>query len=244
MQKQKGEDMSQLLIADSTVRSILKWGAIALLIMVAIIAIVLLAMPRKTLKLIVEKVKTYFNAHKTFGEILRFLIVGGIATLIDMFVMGVVMYFMQRDIYPSFLNVFINSPNPSTTATIVGTTVGFIVGTIVNYILSILFVFNEKGKSKTAGGFVAFVVLSVIGLFINIGGMYLGYNIIGWNQWIVKIIMVIVVLIYNYISKRLLLFTNKKLKTTNNKSTESETNPLNEADQNSGSDKKDGMPNA
>ncbi len=203
--------MSQLLIADNTIRQILKWGGIALLIIVIIFALIVFLMPRKVLKSIVEKVKNYFNLHKTFGEILRFLIVGVIATLVDMFVMGVVMYFMEPDIYPSFLNVFVNTPNPSTLATIVGTAVGFAVGVIVNYILSIIFVFNEKGNSKTATGFLTFLVLSVIGLVINMGGMYLGYDVIGWNQWLVKIIMVVLVLIYNYISKRLILFRNKKI---------------------------------
>lgn len=204
--------MTNLLIADSTVKTLLIYFAIALVSLLAIFAAVLLIMPRKTLKAIVEKIKAYFAVHKTFGEILRFIIVGGIATIVDMFMMGVTMYLMQKEIYPSFLNAFVNTPHPSTLATVVGTAVGFCVGLVVNYVLSILFVFNEKGNSKSAKGFMVFLVLSVIGLLINMGGMYVGYDLWRLNQWLVKIVMTIIVLVYNYISKRLLLFKNKTKK--------------------------------
>ena len=207
--------MTNLLIADATVRAILKYGLIALLLLVVIFVAIILIMPAKTRKNLVEKIKSYFAQHKTFGEILRFIIVGGIATVVDMFMMGVTMYFMQKEIYPSFLNVFINTPKPSTVATVVGTAIGFTVGLIVNYILSILFVFNEKGKSKTPKGFVIFTVLSIIGLLLNIAGMYLGYDVMKINQWIVKIVMTIIVLVYNYISKRLLLFKKDKIDNKN-----------------------------
>lgn len=198
--------MRNFLTIENTVRACLKYGLIALAILVVLCGLVILIMPNKTRKAAADKIKNYFSVHKTFGEILRFLIVGGIATIIDMFVMGVVMYAMQKEIYPSFINVFVNTPKPSTLATVIGTGVGFCAGLIVNYVLSIFFVFNEKGQSKTAKGFVIFTILSIIGLLINIAGMYLGYDLMKINQWVVKIVMTIIVLIYNYISKRLLLF--------------------------------------
>lgn len=177
--------------------------------MFAIVLLCALLIPQKYYTRLGNKITEFLNTHKTIAEILRFIIVGGIATIVDMFTMGVVMYFMERSIYPSFINVFINSPTPSTFATIMGTSVGFVVGLIVNYVLSILFVFNEKGNSRTVKGFVVFTVLSVIGLIINIIGTYIGFDLLHLNQWLVKIIMIIIVLIYNYISKRLVLFKKK-----------------------------------
>lgn len=178
-------------------------------VMFAIVLLCALLIPQKYYTRLGNKITEFLNTHKTIAEILRFIIVGGIATIVDMFTMGVVMYLMERSIYPSFINVFINSPTPSTFATIMGTSVGFVVGLIVNYILSILFVFNEKGNSRTVKGFVVFTVLSVIGLIINIIGTYIGFDLLHLNQWLVKIIMIIIVLIYNYISKRLVLFKKK-----------------------------------
>lgn len=181
-------------------------------ILFAITLIALLIIPREKFTNIANAITGYLTKHKTIAEIIRFLIVGGIATLIDMFFMGVTMYAIEPNIYDSFINVFVNTPSPSTFATIMGTTVGFICGLIVNYILSIIFVFNEKGKSKSAKGFIIFALLSLIGLGINMLGTYIGYDLLNLHQWLVKIIMVFVVLVYNYISKKLVLFRDKSKK--------------------------------
>ena len=69
--------------------------------------------------------------------------------------------------------------------------------------------FEHKGNSKTVKGFAVFAGLSAIGLGIHILGMYLGYTVLGINEWIVKIFLTVVVLVYNYASKRLLLFVRK-----------------------------------
>ena len=153
-----------------------------------------------------DKLNTFAAAHPTLCEFMRFIIVGGFATIIDMFVMGVVLYAFDPALYPAFYNVWFGGRNPTTTATVVGTCCGFISGLIVNYALSVIFVFVNKGKSKSATGFAIFAGLSAIGLGIHTGGMYIGYNLLGINEWIVKIFLTIVVLIYNYVSKRLLLF--------------------------------------
>ena len=70
--------------------------------------------------------------------------------------------------------------------------------------------FSEKGKSKSVYGFTVFAILSAIGLGIHLVGMYIGYDLLGINEWIVKIILTAIVMVYNYVSKKLLLF--KKIK--------------------------------
>ena len=101
---------------------------------------------------------------------------------------------------------------PSTISTIIGTGVGFILGLVFNYIFSIIFVFDEKGKSKSVGGFFLFAILSLIGLGIHLIGMYLGYDLMHMNEWIVKIVLTLVVLVYNYLTRKLLLFKKTKEK--------------------------------
>ncbi len=177
---------------------------------------VVLFVPRKYFSAVADWIDNFFERKRTLAEIIRFLVVGAISTIIDMLVMGFVMYLMQPSIYPSIINVFINAPDPSTLATIIGTTIGSIAGMLVSYVLSIIFVFNEKGESKSVKGFVIFALLTAIGLGINMLGTYLLYDLLSVNQWITKIIMVIIVLIYNYISKRLMLFKDKP-KTTEDK---------------------------
>lgn len=167
-------------------------------------------LPNKFYKKISNNITNFFKSKTTISEIIRFLIVGGIATIIDILVMGLTLYLLQPQIYKSLFNVFFNSPIPSTFATILGTTLGFISGLLINYFLSIFIVFNNKSKAKNKKGFIIFFILSFIGLLINIFGTYIGFDLLSLNQWLVKIIMIIVVLVYNYISKRIILFNKTK----------------------------------
>lgn len=153
-----------------------------------------------------DKLNTLTKAHPALMEFVRFIIVGGLATIVDMFVMGVVLYAFDPKLYPAFYNVWYGGKSPTTAATVVGTCLGFLSGLVVNYVLSVLFVFVHKGKSKSVYGFAVFAGLSAVGLGIHTGGMYIGYTLLGINEWIVKIFLTVVVLIYNYISKRFLLF--------------------------------------
>ena len=159
-----------------------------------------------------EKFHNFVSKHARLCEIIRFLIVGGFATLVDMLVMGLILYAFGPSLYPKFYNIWYSKEEikVSTAAAVVGTGAGFLAGLIVNYVLSIVFVFEHKGNSKSVGGFLAFTLLSVVGLGIHLLGMYLGKGVWGINEWIVKIVLTVIVLVYNYISKRLLLFKEKK----------------------------------
>ena len=140
-------------------------------------------------------------------EIVRFLIVGGGATVVDFLTMSLVLYLMQPEIYPDFLSIFLGgTAEPTTLATVIGTGAGFLVGLAFNYIFSVLFVYKEKGNSKTVGGFLLFAVLSAGGLLIHLVGMYLGYDLLHINEWIVKIVLTAVVLVYNYLTRKFFIF--------------------------------------
>ena len=155
-------------------------------------------------------VKKLNEKYPLFMEIVRFGVVGVLATVVDMAAMGVVLYLFEPSLYPHFYNVWYGGGEPSTLATVIGTGTGFVLGLFVNYFLSVLFVFSEKGKSKSVYGFTVFAILSAIGLGIHLVGMYIGYDLLGINEWIVKIILTAIVMVYNYVSKKLLLF--KKIK--------------------------------
>lgn len=160
--------------------------------------------------------KNFNEKHKRLCEIARFVIVGGIATVIDMLVMGIVLYAFEPALYPKFYNVWIGKVgDPKVIATVIGTGTGFIVSLIANYLLSIFFVYEDKGNSKSVKGAVLFLILSAIGLFINMAGMWLGYDIIGINEWITKIIMTLIVLFYNYITRKMFIFKKQTDKTEN-----------------------------
>ncbi|MBQ9710224.1 MAG: GtrA family protein [Clostridia bacterium] len=158
-------------------------------------------------------IKKFIEKHPTLWEIFKFLLVGGGATVVDFVVMSVTLYLFAPKYYNGFFSVFFGSGyEPQTVATVVGTALGFIFGLVFNYILSLVFVFSgsDTSKAKTGGGFLAFAGLSAVGLVIHILGMYVGYDLLGINEWIVKIVLTLVVLVFNYLTRKLLLFKNKK----------------------------------
>lgn len=149
------------------------------------------------------------RGNERLAEILRFCIVGGVATVVDFVAMGITLYCFDPSLYPNFFNVFYGGGTPSVLASCVGTGVGFLAGLAVNYILSVLFVFDEKGNSGTLSGFVVFALLSAGGLAINVLGMYLFVDLAHWNEWLIKILLTLVVLVYNYVTRKLIIFRKR-----------------------------------
>ncbi len=144
-------------------------------------------------------------------EFARFFFVGCLTTLLDMFVMGVILYLFDSSLYPNFYNVwFGQAGEPSTTATVIGTGVGFMLGIIASYLLSIFYVYKDKGNSRTLKGAVLFFALAIGGMALNMAGMWLGYDIIGINEWVTKIVMTLITLFYNYYSRKIFIFKKSK----------------------------------
>ncbi|MBQ3502132.1 MAG: GtrA family protein [Clostridia bacterium] len=145
-------------------------------------------------------------------EAIRFLIVGGVATIIDMLVMGAVIFLSDRALFANeYLNVFFMKSRASSAVVVSATAIGFVVGLIFNYVFSLLYVYDYDSKeAKTKKGFVLFAILSSIGLALQTVGMYIFYSLLGLNQWIVKIILVFVVLVFNYVTRKLFIFKEKR----------------------------------
>lgn len=192
----------------------------------------------------IKKLLKFINQPTLFGEIMRFVLVGGLATVIDFLAMGITLYAFDPSLYPHFYNVFFGGGKPSALSANIGTGVGFLVGLLANYLLSILFVFNEKGKSKTATGFIKFTIFSAIGLGIHELGMFLMYNKMyldlgliknisenAW-VWIIKIILTGVVLVYNYITRRLFIFKKENNTDSLNNTTIDDNNNIDKGKQN------------
>ncbi len=156
------------------------------------------------------KIKDFINQKSLFGEIVRFVLVGGLSTVIDFVTMAIVLYLSAPENYDSFLNVFFGTnKDPTSFAALFGTGLGFSIGVVVNYLLSVFFVFNENGNVRNAKGFLLFAILSLGGLILHELGMWGLHLKLGVNEWIVKIVMTLVVMAYNFITRRLILFNKK-----------------------------------
>lgn len=83
--------------------------------------------------------------------------------------------------------------------------ISFSISVIVNYILSILFVFDTNTENNGIRNFVLFVIFSIIGLLLTTGIMKLGVDILSWNYMLVKIFATGIVMVYNFITRKLFL---------------------------------------
>lgn len=122
---------------------------------------------------------------KLIMQLIKFGIVGVIATLIDLAVLMVLKEFMKVDV-------------------LAASAVAFSVSVIANYILSMLFVFESSGNSKVKE-FLVFVVLSIGGLLLNQLIMWIGTEIMTAYYLWVKAFALVFVPIYNFITRKIFL---------------------------------------
>ena len=127
-------------------------------------------------------------------EFIRYLIVGGSAFLVDF---GVLVLF--NTILPELLGYRLY----------IATAFGFIAGLIFNYIFSILFVFKSARDKKTGrslGAFMLFTLIGVVGLGLTELGMYVGTELLHIHYMLVKIIVTVIVLMWNYLGRKFFVF--------------------------------------
>jgi putative flippase GtrA len=130
-----------------------------------------------------------------FYEFFRYCLVGGAAFLVDA---GTLTLFQE-----------VVLPELGGCRLYIATAAGFIAGLIFNYIFSILFVFkNTKSKKagRSMGAFAVFALIGAVGFGLTELGMYAGTALLGLHYLLVKIIVTAVVLLWNYVGRKILIF--------------------------------------
>ncbi len=123
--------------------------------------------------------------NKLFNQLIKFGIVGGMAFLIDYSVLYLLTSLLG-------INYLISS------------TISFTISLIFNYIASIKYVFNT-GHKQTIKDIILFVTLSIVGLGINEMVMFIGVEKIYINYLIVKIGATAIVMVYNFITRKIFI---------------------------------------
>lgn len=88
---------------------------------------------------------------------------------------------------------------------LISATISFTVSVIFNYVASMRYVFTHKEGLSRRREFIIFVVLSVIGLLINDVLMWAGVDLFGISYLLVKIFATAVVMVWNFITRKIFL---------------------------------------
>lgn len=146
--------------------------------------------------------ENYCYSNKLFYEVFRFLIVGLIAAVFDF----LLCYIFQFIIFKGNENVYV---------TVISTIMGFLIGVVINYLLSTYMVYKktDNKKAKNVKGMIIFLLLAVIGLLLGIAIQALFYDLLFvkkgvsfFSYPITFIFRTFVVMVYNYISRKLILY--------------------------------------
>lgn len=81
----------------------------------------------------------------------------------------------------------------------------FTISLCANYLLSMKYVFQGKEDISKKREFILFVFLSVIGLALNQVIMWFGVDVVGISYLIIKIFATGIVMVYNFVSRKILL---------------------------------------
>lgn len=124
--------------------------------------------------------------HKLIQQFLKFGVVGTLA------------FFIDYGLLVLFVEVFgVNA--------VVAAAISFTISLIFNYFASMRYVFTHRKDMSRQKEFAIFVILSVIGLGINEVLMYVGVEILVVSYLLVKLFATAVVLVWNFISRKLWL---------------------------------------
>ncbi len=123
-------------------------------------------------------------------QLVKFGAVGVIATLVDVGILVALKELLCFDV-------------------LLASMISFCVSVAVNYVLSMSFVFKSKKQNKLKE-FIIFVLLSVGGLCLNQLVLWIGVKFTSTYYLIIKAFAMVIVPIYNFITRKILLESKEK----------------------------------
>lgn len=124
--------------------------------------------------------------NKLLVQIFRFGIVGGLAFVIDYSILV-----LCKEVFN--LSVLLSAA------------IAFSISVIANYILSILWVFDVNKENDSKRNFILFMIFSIIGLGLTELIMWFGTDILKISYLIVKIIATAIVMVFNFVTRKMFL---------------------------------------
>lgn len=139
--------------------------------------------------------KKIIELYEKYKEIINYLIVGGITTLINL----ATYYFC--------VFTFLNPENPIELQT--ANIIAWLTAVVFAYFTNRKYVFESKETNKLKEGF-KFFIARLITLLVDMAVMGLGVSILKFNDKIIKIISQVLVIVGNYVISKVFVFKKNK----------------------------------
>lgn len=152
---------------------------------------------------LIDKILTKLNLIK-FRELIIYIIVGGLTTVVD----WAVFFLLDKIIPPIPIPEIIELVTPN----IIPYTIAWFAAVVFAYFANKLLVFRY-GKGNNAKTFISFLVSRILSLAIAIAfDVVLTSEIVGicMNKYVVKLISSVVVVIFNYVVGKWIVFKKNK----------------------------------
>ena len=133
-------------------------------------------------------------------EVLMYLFFGVMTTLVSFVTAGIAKYLCE------------NAGLGKSAVSNISTVVSWICAVTFAYVTNRIWVFDSKARGKKGifAEMVSFYSGRLFTLFVEMGIMWLGYDLLDINYWVTKIFANVVVLILNYVISKLFVFKKKK----------------------------------
>ena len=134
------------------------------------------------------------NNKNIIGQFLRYFVTGGLAFIVDFGVFAFSLYYFEIHYLVSNL-------------------IGLMAGNVVNYLLSIGWVFSSEKRKMEKHRLLeitVFVLISLFGMGLNEFLMYLFVGVLAIQEMVSKIVAAIIVLLYNFLARKFILFKNTR----------------------------------
>ena len=126
------------------------------------------------------------NNKNLFVQIFKFVIVGGIATLIDWAIYYVLYNYLHIE-------------------PLIGNIISFSVSVIYNYTASVHWVFDVNTEKSKMRMFIEFMIFSILGLLLTELLLFIGIKGLNMHAMLVKIIATAIVMVFNFITRKIFL---------------------------------------
>lgn len=162
----------------------------------------------------IQKIKDYLGAHEKQYELLRYVVAGGLTTLLSMLVhySGCFLLAAKEPLTGSLIPWIIRSIN-------LATSLQMSISSAVSWVIAVLFAFwiNRRMVFRVKGGGAArvwkelgqFALGRVVSFFVFEQGMMLLLKAVGVSNFVNRIIVLVFVMAFNYVISKFWIFKRK-----------------------------------